>query len=128
MKSFLSKTTLFIFSMLFVFSFSSCNQNKNQIVIDNQDFLSLLPSVSWAVVTEPYAAFRRDASWDSVVVDHCRYGDVLMVDGNAIMTSMINSAQKEIWYRFDKGWISETCLNVYQNKEKALKASKSMTK
>lgn len=107
--------------------FFSCKR-KADIQVDNSDSLSLSPAVLWAVVVEPYAAFRKEATWDSAVHDHCRFGDVLMIEGNAIMPSTIDANAKEIWYRFDKGWLSESSVSVYQNKLKAEKASKAMTK
>lgn len=127
MKTLIKKTSivlLVIFTSLICFS---CKKSKNEITIDSTDSLSLSPSVKWAVVVEPYAAFRKEASWNSQVHDHCRLGDVLMIEGNAIMPSSIDDNAKEIWYRFDKGWLSETSVSVYQNKLKAERASKTMT-
>lgn len=128
MKTTFNKTLILLSALLTSVVFFSCKNNKRDIKIDNNDYLTLSPAVSWAVVVEPYAAFRKEATWDSPVHDHCRFGDVLMIEGNAIMPSVIDENAKEIWYRFDKGWLSETSVSVYQNKLKALNASKSMTK
>lgn len=124
-KSFLK--IVVIFSLILI-SLSSCKAKKNEIILDTKDTLSLAPNISWAVVVEPYAAFRKEASWSSNVMDHCRFGDVLMIEGNAILPSVVNPKEKEIWYRFEQGWLSETSVSVYQNKLKAVRASESMTK
>ena len=109
------------------FAFNSCKRNKTEIVLDNSDLQALSPQYSWAVIIEPYAAFRTDPSWSSAVQDHCRLGDVLKIEGNMILESSIDANQKEIWYRFEQGWLSETNVSVYQNKLKAEKVSKAMT-
>lgn len=108
--------------------FISCGKDKDEIDIHQDDILALNPSVQWAVVVEPYAAFRTEASWDAPTNDHSRLGDVLMIEGNLILDSSNESQSKEIWYRFDKGWLSETSVDVYQNKYKAQSASNEITK
>lgn len=108
--------------------FISCGKDKDEIDIHQADILALNPSVQWAVVVEPYAAFRTEASWNAPTNDHSRLGDVLMIEGNLILDSSNESQSKEIWYRFDKGWLSETSVSVYQNKYKAQSASKEITK
>ena len=125
-----SKSFRLFLLLIFLISsaFFSCKNNRREIQIDNSDTISLSPAITWAVVVEPYAAFRKEATWDSPVHAHCRFGDVLMIEGNAIMPSTIDENAKEIWYRFDKGWLSETSVSVYQNKLKAQNAAKSMTK
>lgn len=119
-----------IFMILLVLSLVliSCRKDNDEINIHQDDILALNPSVQWAVVIEPYAAFRTEASWNAPTNDHSRLGDVLMIEGNLILDSFNESSTKEIWYRFDKGWLSETSVNVYQNKYKAQSASKEMTK
>ncbi|MBQ0002613.1 MAG: hypothetical protein KBT21_03665 [Treponema sp.] len=108
--------------------FFSCKNDKDEIDIHQNDMLALNPNVQWAVVIEPYAAFRTEASWNAGTNDHSRLGDVLMIQGNAILESSNESSSKEIWYRFDKGWLSESSVSVYQNKYKAQSASKEITK
>ena len=47
-----------VFVLLGLLMFVGC-KNK-QINFDTSDPLALVPSVSWAVVTEPYIGFRKD--------------------------------------------------------------------
>lgn len=115
---------LFILSSIFI----SCKKDRDEINIHQDDILALNPSVQWAVVKEPYAAFRTEASWDAPTNDHSRLGDVLMIEGNLILDSSRETSSKEIWYRFEKGWLSESSVSVYQNKYKAQSAAKEMTK
>lgn len=122
------KKTVFLTVLFSALFFSSCNGKNEQIVFQENDVISLNPSISWAVVTEPYAAFRKDASWDSIALDHCRFGDVLMIEGCSILNHKSGSSSREIWYRFDKGWLSESSVSVYQNKLKAKKAAATLTK
>ena len=105
-----------------------CSKNKDIISLNEDDILAMNPTIKWAVVIEPYAVFRKEASWDSSVLDHCRYGDVLMIEGNAILDSANDSSSKEIWYRFEKGWLSSSSVVVYQNKYKAEKAASDLIK
>ncbi|MBP5402448.1 MAG: hypothetical protein J6Y36_04740 [Treponema sp.] len=121
----MKKITVLLLSVFFIFS---CSKNKGMISLNEDDSLAMNPTIQWAVVIEPFAAFRKEASWSSAVSDHCRFGDVLMIEGNAILDSSNESASKEIWYRFDKGWLSSSSVTVYQNKYKAQKASSDLMK
>lgn len=125
-RNLFNKAALLIL-LLSSFSLFSCSKNKTEIVLDNSDPNALSPEYNWALIIEPYAAFRKEPSWSSTVVDHCRLGDVLKIEGNMILESSIDSKAKEIWYRFEQGWLSETNVSVYQNKLKAEKVAKSMT-
>ncbi|MGN0740067.1 MAG: hypothetical protein ACI4LX_07840 [Treponema sp.] len=122
------KKIIFLLSVFSICFFSSCKARNEQIVFQENDVINLNPSISWAVVTEPYAAFRKESSWDSSALDHCRLGDVLMIEGCAILNKKNDSSAKEIWYRFDKGWLVESSVSVYQNKLKAQKAAASLLK
>ncbi|MCR5612130.1 hypothetical protein [Treponema sp.] len=119
---------LFLFFTICSLLFFSCNKNKDEIQFSNTDILSLDPTISWAVVTEPYAAFRKEPSWGANTMDHCRFGDVLMIQGCRITESMNDPASKEVWYSFDQGWLSESSITVYKNKFKAQKASEKLQK
>lgn len=121
------KKILFIV-LIFCSLFVSCRKDKDEIDIHQDDMLALNPTVQWAVVIEPYAAFRTEASWNASTNDHSRLGDVLRIEGNAILESSNETTSKEIWYLFEKGWLSETSVDVYQNKYKAESASKEITK
>lgn len=118
----------FFIVLLSSFLFFSCNAHKNEIVLHDEDSKSLDPTILWAVVIEPYATFRKEASWGSTVTDHSRFGDILMIEGCKILNSSNEAQAKEIWYKFEKGWISENSLKIYQNKFRAQKAAKELSK
>lgn len=103
---------LFVFISIFVIS---CKRD-NTIYFDNVEPLALVPDVQWAVVIEPYAAFRKDMSWDSEVLGHCRKSDILQVKGMAISTD-------GSWYKFNEGWLPDSAISIYTNKFKAKTAS-----
>lgn len=107
----LNKLVLFFSAFLVFFTFG-CKKDK-EIVFDNSDPLALALDVQWAVIVEPYAAFRKNTDWNSEVSGHCRKGDILQIKGNAIFNN------KENWYFFDEGWLPESVLAVYSNKFKA---------
>ncbi len=105
------KKTFLLLASLFSILFFSCRKNTS-IEFDQSRPLSLSPDVSWALITEPYVAFRRENLWAADVVGHCRKGDVLMVVGKSI-------TQDGVWYEFEGGWIPENSLSVYSNRYKA---------
>lgn len=123
-KSLLKKVYILIqIAVLLSVSFSiiSCSRNHGEeIVLDNSDPLSLAPDIRWAVIKEPYAAFREETSWDSRAIDHCRNGDIFPINASS---TVVKDGKTEIWYRFENGWLPASVLNVYQNKFKAQKAS-----
>ena len=51
-----------------------------------------------------------------------------MIEGCVILNKKNDLSVKEIWYRFDKGWLVESSVSVYQNKLKAQKAAASLLK
>lgn len=106
------KKFLYFISVFFVFLFNSCNRNK-EISLDLSEPLALAPDVEWAVVIDPYAAYRSDTDWSSEVMGHCRKGDILQIKG----TSVFNNSEN--WYFFDSGWLPESALHVYSNRFKA---------
>ncbi len=114
------KKILFFVFVVFSFSLFSCTK-KNEIVFDESEPLALAPDVEWALICEPYAAFRKTADWSAEVISHCRKGDIFMLKGTLI------SNDKENWYYFDQGWLPESVLLVYSNYFKA-KAAKEMQK
>ena len=100
-----------VFVLLGLLMFGGC-KNK-QINFDTSDPLALVPSVSWAVVTEPYIGFRKEMSWESSITKHCRKSEVFLVKGKSF------SDNGEVWYVFDDGWLHQSCVQVYSNKLKA---------
>ena len=108
------KNVLFIFLILITFSiFTGCEKQEETIVFDDEYPLALSPSVNWAVVREPYAAYREECSWTSSVIGHCRRGEILQVVGSSI------DADGDKWCHFENGWLPSSCLNIYSNRLKA---------
>lgn len=107
-----------VFALVILLLFVGC-KNK-QINFDSSEPLALVPSVNWAVVTEPYVGFRNEMSWESSIAKHCRKGDVFLVKGKSF------SDNGEVWYIFDDGWLHQSCVQVYSNKLKAELASENI--
>ncbi len=107
---------LVLFSMLIF----SCAKKEDEIIfLDNREPLALAPDVQWAVVNEPYVAFKENKEWTSSVTGHCRKGDVLQVKGKSV------DSKKEVWYLFEEGWLPSASILVYSNRLKAQKVSDS---
>lgn len=115
-------------SVLVAFAFfsllSSC-QRKNalDIVLDTSDPLALAPDIRWAVVVEPYAAFREEISWDAEASDYCKQGELFPILASALASEENGG---ETWYRFKEGWLPASVLAIYPNKYRALKAADSL--
>ena len=108
------KKTLLVFLSLLSFFCISCKKD-NTIYFDESEPHSLTPDISWALVSEPYVAFRESADWSSEVKGHCRKNDILEVKGTSISSS-------GIWYYFDGGWLPSSSVLIYSNRFKALTA------
>ena len=68
--------------------------------------------IPWAVVIDPYAAFRKNCDWSAEVTGHCRKADVLLVEGKQI-------SPDGIWYRFTDGWLPDSSVYIYANRLRA---------
>ena len=108
-----------LLASLFLLCLGGCNKN-NEIVLDSSEPLALAPDVEWAVVIDPYAAYREETSWSSTVINHCRKGEILKVEGK----NFVNG--KELWYNFACGWLPSSSVAIYSNKLKAQTASKQL--
>lgn len=94
----------------------SCSKKEEIITFEENSVLDLAPDVKWALITEPYAAYRKNMDFNSDITGYCRKGDILKVLGHS--TDKKNNS----WYKFDKGWIPSSSLIVYSNKYKAQSA------
>ncbi len=103
--------SVFLFSVL-----SGCTKEK-VIVLDESEPLALAPDVQWALVVDPYAAYRQDTSWSSEVLNHCRKGEILKVEGQ----NLVNGT--EVWYNFAYGWLPSSAVAIYSNRLKAKTAA-----
>ena len=117
------KNILFV-SALFLLcgSFVSCEKQEEKITFDDTYPLALSPSVEWAVVKEPYAAYKTEYGWASSVAGHCRRGEILQVLGRSV------DENNEKWCQFENGWLPESCLNIYSNRLKAERISEILIK
>ena len=118
------KKSLFLVSICFLACsslFTGCKKNKEEVIIfDNEEPLSLAPDIEWALITAPYAAYRSEIDWNSPVVNHCRRGEILQVHAKSI------DKEKTVWYKFEEGWLPESCLSIYANRYKAKTAAESL--
>lgn len=107
------------FSLLLILVlFASCNNKKEEVIVfDNTYPLALSPDVSWAVVKEPYAAYKMEPAWSAEAKGHCRKGEILQVIGKSI------DSENSAWYFFEDGWLPENCLLIYNNRYKAKTAA-----
>lgn len=105
-----------LISVFLVFTLFSCSKNK-EIIFDNSTPLAMAPDVQWALVVDPYSAFRAEASWTSDVTGHCRKGDIFQVLGASF------DAEREEWLNFTFGWLPLSAVSVYSNRYKAESAA-----
>lgn len=115
------KKVYFACLVMFLLSFVSCQKKEDDtIVFDNSEPLALAPDVEWAVVNDPYAAYKSEIGWESSVIGHSRKGDILRVLGKSV------DKNNEVWYSFENGWLSESCLLIYSNRFKAQSVSNNL--
>ena len=99
-------------------SFVSCTKKSSEAIpLDTSEPLALVPDISWAVVLDPYAAYRSTPSWDSAAAGYCRKGDILQVTGKAAVK------ESGTWYKFKDGWLSESAVTIYANRYRAESAA-----
>ncbi len=116
----------FLISLFFTLNLSSCSKrNSDGISLDNSDPLALAPDVQWAVVKDPYAAFRNDTSWTADAAGYCRQGEVFPI---LAMTYVDDDKGGQTWYRFKDGWLPGSLLSVYPNKLRAAKAASALAR
>ncbi|MCR5621597.1 MAG: hypothetical protein K6G18_07050 [Treponema sp.] len=112
-------------------SFTSCHKKVEQTIdfeIPGEAPLAYLPGVEWAVITDPVAAFREDAGFENKVLQHARKGDILEVTGKKIYSVKDSDGRIRTvtWYGFDKGWLVEDTISIYENRMNAMSASRKL--
>ena len=107
-KILLAAITAFLISA----SFQSCKQKK-EIEIILPDMAKDNIQGEYAVIQEPYAAFYDEPYENSGIAAHARRGDVLHVEGRKI------DDDRQLWIKFDRGWIQDSVVIIYSNKLKA---------
>lgn len=112
-----------IFFAVFLFflclSLSSCFRRQEEPLIDISAAESLVPGERWALIVEPYAAYRIKPSFTAGISAHGRQGDIEKVDGTFIDTDSVSNEHGILWYCFSSGWLPEKTVRVYSNKLKA---------
>lgn len=113
---------LFIASFVLLLSVvSGCTKTGRVADLSSSD--NLASSNEWCVISVPYAAFKSEPSEQAEVIEHGRRSDMYEIIGRKYVTE---KKQTMIWYQFEKGWLPESSVIVYQNKFKAKTASEGM--
>lgn len=119
---------LFILISICLFSFVtvSCFRNK-EITFDKSEPLALVNGIDWAVINQPYVAFRKEAGFDKAINAEGRKAEIYMVTGKCSLEITEGKMKKRtVWYKFEEGWLDESVVDIYNNKYKAETASKRM--
>ena len=117
------KIKLIIISLITILIFlqSSCTKKQEEVIVfDSSEPLSLAPDVEWALVTDPYAAYKTSTDWNAEITGHCRRGEILQVLAKSL------DDEKTVWYKFEEGWLPQKCLKIYTNRYKAKTAAESL--
>ncbi len=90
--------------------------------------MAYIPGTEWAVVTEPIACLRADIGFEEKVNVRVRIGDMMQVRGRKIVRIETAEGRESsmVWYLFDRGWMEETSLKVFDNKMRAESMSKKL--
>ena len=103
--------------------FFSCKKNNGQLELQQLAPEDLSPRIEWALVSDPYVACRKEASYESETIASFRKGEIHEIKGNC---TVLVDGTKELWYALEDGWIPSSAVNVYSNKLKAEKAKKEL--
>lgn len=120
------KKIFFISVCIFSLTVISCVKKK-EIAFDNSDPLALVNGIDWAVVNQPYVAFRTEAGYDKPINAEGRKAEIHRVTGKCSVEIIEKKTKKYVkWYKFEEGWLDESVVDIYNNKYKAETASKRM--
>lgn len=104
------------FFLFLPFLFVSCARSGGVLEMQSIAPEELSPLVRWAVVSDPYVACRKEASYNSPAVSSFRKDEIYMVKGSC--TVKIDE-KPELWYALEDGWVPGSAVNVYSNKFRA---------
>ncbi len=128
MKIGIGLSPFFLAAIIVTLALTDCQKNKT-IEFDPETKGALTPWVQWAVIIEPYAAFRSDCGFENEVTDEGRLGEILEVVGkSSVKNSASSPTGYTVWYKTSKGWIDENLVYIYDNKLKAQSASDNLLK
>lgn len=101
----------------------SCKKNNDQLQMQELSPEDLSPRIEWALISDPYVACHKEASYESTVIASFRKGEIYEIKGNC---TIIVDETKEKWYALEEGWIPSSAVKVYSNKLKAEQAKKNL--
>lgn len=110
-------------SVFCLFLSVSCKKNNGQLEMPAIAPEELSPRISWALISDPYVACRKEADYESVTVSSFRKGEIYEIKGNC---TIIVDEKKELWYAVGEGWIPSTAVRVFSNRLKAENAKKAL--
>lgn len=115
------KKVYILIVFLLLFSIAGCSKKKPEVIIFDETYPNALtPNVKWALVNDPYIAFKEDPDWNSETIGYCRKGEILQVERKTI------TSNGEEWYCFEQGWLPSGSISVFSNRYKALTAASSL--
>ncbi|MGP1510052.1 hypothetical protein [Treponema lecithinolyticum] len=118
------KTWLYVYFLCTLFCIlSGCTAEKNEQLIDISEVENIGFAEPWALINEPYAAYRIKPSDTADAASHGRQGDVVKLIGSYID---IRDGQRRLWYQFTAGWLPETAVSLFSNKLQAEFAAKNV--
>ncbi|WP_298532889.1 hypothetical protein [uncultured Treponema sp.] len=128
----MKKKSFFLASLFFIALFSffsfSCKKNNGQLEMPQIKPGELSPRTQWALISDPYVACRKEASYESATIASFRKGEIYEITGNCTIVLDKGSEDeiKEKWYALGDGWVPSSAVKVYSNKLKAEQAKKSI--
>ncbi|MBQ8014319.1 MAG: hypothetical protein IJ257_08030 [Treponema sp.] len=108
--------------------FLSCSKSDGQLKMQELAPQDLSPRISWALVSDPYVACHKEASYESSTIASFRKGEIYEIKGERtlVIDKGEKDEKKELWYALEEGWIPSSAVKVYSNKLKAEQAKKSI--
>lgn len=120
------RKTILISVCVFSIVLTSCVRNKT-VHFDDSEPLALVNGIDWAVINQPYVAFRTEAGYDKPINAEGKKAEIHRVTGKCTVEIIEKKKKKYIvWYKFEEGWLDESVVDIYNNRYKAETASSKM--
>ncbi len=123
MKRFYS---LILLTLIMLLSLPGCVVKDDMNTVDLSLFETMHEDGEWAVVTEPYVAFRERPEPSSNVAAHGRLGDIVQIQGKSLVPDEKQNAST-LWYLFEEGYVSSSSVVVYSNRLQAQTAAANLS-
>ncbi|MBR7064393.1 MAG: hypothetical protein IKI31_04535 [Treponema sp.] len=94
--------------------FSCTKTKKDAIPLDLAPSFSLSPTVSWLLVTVPYARVYEKPGYENTSSKYYKRGEIYQIYATSF-------DEKITWYKLDDGWVDSISVKVYSNRYKAEK-------